>query len=92
MRKLYAARDEHIEQIESEAKDYVNNYIKQFKIPKLMDIYREFIIGLGEKTDDDNYEVLKTISRITLADLDRKRIQSSDIPPLIMLQESILWV
>ncbi|MEX1377589.1 MAG: RNA polymerase recycling motor HelD [Eubacteriales bacterium] len=90
MKELYKARDEKIAEIDEFSKNTVKNYIDKLKVPTLLDSYKHFLSEYipSEKFIDytDEWNILK---EITLKNLQSKKMETSDIPPLLILQEKL---
>ena len=90
MKELYNARDEKIAQISEFSKSAVAEYIDKIKILPLIESYRDFLT---------NYEISEqyaeyfaswaSLCEITLANLDNKKMETADIPPLLILQKEL---
>ena len=88
MQELYAKRDEKLEQIEKYSKTAVSDYISKIEVPSLFDSYKTF---LAEYILSDNFpehaDVWKLVSEITIINFENKKMETADIPPLLMLQK-----
>ncbi len=91
MRELYTNRDKKIEEITAARKDAENKYIKGFKALKLMDVYKEFLCENPSFTLPNNVELStwETVSEYSQGFLSGKKIESLDIPALIILQKAL---
>lgn len=91
MKALYTSRDNKLNEIKANHKNVVKDYIKEFKSFKLIDIYKDF---LSEEPEFDVSDLTRentwnAVCRYTNGYLDNKRIESLDIPALIILQKKL---
>lgn len=90
MQELYAKRDSKIASIDKYAKTAVSDYFKEIKALTLIDCYKHF---LGEFVPSKKFaqyiEIWNALKEITLANLQNKIMETSDIPPLLMLQKEL---
>jgi len=90
MMELYSARDKRIQEIDESSKNAVNDYISKIKIMPLIDCYKhmlsQFVPSKKFSQYIDNWYLLK---QITLANLEAKKMETSDIPALLILQKEL---
>lgn len=91
MKDLYSNRDKKINEINLNRKKLVENYVKNFKAIKLIDVYKDFMsspakFALPELVSSDTWE--KTCN-YTQEVLKTKKIESLDIPIIIILQKAL---
>lgn len=90
MLKLYSARDKKIAVIDNYAKVAVNEYIKMIKVPKLLDCYVHFLSEFMPAEQNDELLSAWNISRkIIIDNLSKKTMETSDIPPLLIIQKEL---
>jgi len=91
MAKIYAARDERIRDVDALQKDFVKIYTAAIPKLKLMGEYRAFLdenapFGLPEEVQKEDWQAL---CAATKEKLDRKSLDSGDLPALILLQKEL---
>lgn len=90
MKELYAKRDQLLNTFDEESKDVVKKYIQQIQVPKLMQAYCAL---LQEETPDilieHYYNTWPVMCQNTLDRLNRRQMETADIPPIIMLQKAL---
>lgn len=90
MQELYSARDKKIASIDEYAKTAVNAYIKKIKILPLLDYYRHFLSEFEQSEKFDDYlDIFNDVKEITMINLKKSTMETSDIPPLLMLQKEL---
>jgi DNA helicase-2/ATP-dependent DNA helicase PcrA len=92
MKALYANRDAKIDEIKNGRKNMVENYLKQFGDIRLMQLYKEFVSIQPQFTlpHGVSIDTWKNVCEYTQGFLKNKRIESLDIPALIILQKALL--
>lgn len=91
MRELYANRDKKIAEVTSSRKNMVEDYIKKFKPINLIGTYKNFMSNSPSFTLPHSVDLKtwETACTYTESFFEKKRIESLDIPALIILQKAL---
>jgi len=91
MRELYANRDKKIAEVTNSRKNMVEDYIKKFKPINLIGTYKNFMSNSPSFTLPHSVDLKtwETACTYTESFFEKKRIESLDIPVLIILQKAL---
>lgn len=90
MQELYAKRDAKIQRIHEFSKNAVSEHINKIQVPKLLDCYKHFLTEYNPSEKFKEYtDIWETVKQVTLQNLNDKKMETSDIPPLLMLQKEL---
>ncbi len=90
MKELYDARDKKIAVIDDSSKNTVNEYIDGIKIMSLIECYKHFLTEYIPSEKFDKYsDIINIVKELTLINFENKKMETSDIPPLLILQKML---
>ncbi|MBN2878122.1 MAG: UvrD-helicase domain-containing protein [Clostridia bacterium] len=90
MQELYAKRDSKLEELARFSATAVEEYIKKINILSLLESYKHFLNHFLLPDEFSDYaEQWTAAKKITLANLENKKIETSDIPPLLIIQNTL---